>query len=93
MIMPLDNYPIQQYSRERIQESYLILHPQIIARYEITLQELYDVFPRGSNFSQLKYPILDEHGIEYGDSEGYYMAQRFESLDIKKRISRVSTTK
>jgi hypothetical protein len=67
--MSLKNYPEEHYSPEILQEAYLILHPHMLKRYNITLEELYDVFPRGSNFSQLKYPIVDEHGIEYGDSE------------------------
>ena len=91
--MSLENYPVEQYSPDVIQESYLILHPQILERYDITLEEFYAAFPRWSNFSQLKYPIVDEYGIEYGDSEWYYMAQRFESVAIKKKISDVSKTK
>jgi len=89
----LDSYPVEHYPPERIQNAVLILHPQILERYEITQQEFHAAFPRASNFSQLKYPIVDEHGLEYWDSEWYYMAQRFDCLDIKMKISKISKTK
>jgi len=91
--MALDNYPLEDYSPERIQEAYLILHPSILDRYEITQAQFHEAFPRGSNFSQLKYPIEDEHGIIYHDSEWYYMAQRFDDIEIKKTIAKASQTK
>lgn len=89
----LSRYPIEEYTPDRIQNAFLIIHPKILERYEITLEEFHGVFERGSNFSQLKYPIVDEHGLSYGDSEGYYMAQRFDDIEIKKAISLASHSK
>lgn len=89
----LSHYPIEEYTPDRIQNAFLIIHPKILERYEITLDEFHGVFERGSNFSQLKYPIVDEHGIFYHDSEGYYMAQRFDDLDVKRAISKASQIK
>lgn len=60
--MPFDidtQYPLECYSPERIREAYLIVHPKILERYTITREDFYGVFERGSNFSQLKYPIED----------------------------------
>lgn len=91
--MKLDQYPVEHYPPERIQEAMLIIHPRILERYEITRAEFHGVFERGSNFSQLKYPIVDKHGIPYHDSEWYYMAQRFDDLSIKWQISEASKTK
>jgi hypothetical protein len=67
--MSLQSYPEEHYSPERIQEAYLIVHPDILDRYEITLDEFHAVFIGGSNFSNLKYPIVDDHDIVYHDSE------------------------
>ena len=36
-----------------------------------------------SNFEQLENPIIDEFGNIYWNSEGYYMSQRTDDLDIK----------
>lgn len=91
--MWLDQYPSEFYEASRIKEAYLILHPQILERYDITREEFYDAFPRASNFSQLKYPIVDEYWIEYWDSEWYYMSQRVESLTLKRKISEASKVK
>lgn len=93
MLSMLSSYPTQTYSPERIRNAHLIIHPKILERYEITREEFHDTFERGSNFSQLKYPIVDEYGIPYHDSEGYYMAQRFDDLDIKRAISKASKIK
>lgn len=89
----LSNYPLEHYSPKRIQESILILHPKVLERYKITLSEFHSTFERGSNFSQLKYPIVDEHWFKYYDSEWYYMAQRFYDINIKKAISEASQIK
>jgi len=89
----LSHYPVEHYPPERIQEAQLILHPGILERYEITLEEFHWVFARGSNFSQLKYPIVDKHGLEYWDSEWYYMSQRFDDIEIKRAISIASQKK
>lgn len=89
----LDSYPIEEYSPERIREAYLIIHPKVLERYEISRSNFYWVFERASNFSQLKYPIEDEYGNIFYDSEWYYMAQRFTDLKIKKQISLASRTK
>src|SRR3990167_4825364 len=43
-----------------------------------------------SNFEQLKVPIKDEHGNEYWNSEGYYMAQRTSNLEEKSKIAIIS---
>lgn len=59
--MSLNNYPNQYYPPERLQEAFLILHPQILERYNITLEQFHDAMPRASNFSNLKYPISDEY--------------------------------
>jgi ribA/ribD-fused uncharacterized protein len=40
-----------------------------------------------SNFEQLKVPIKDKFGNEYYNSEGYYMAQRTNNLEDKKKIA------
>lgn len=88
-----ENYPIEIYTPEQIQEAVLILHPKIIERYEITHEEFHSVFTQGSNFSHLKYPIEDEYWNMYEDSEGYYMAQRFDSLKIKQAIAAASRIK
>ncbi len=89
----LSNYPLEIYTPKRIQEAYLIIHPQILERYKITRWEFYDAFERGSNFSHLKYPIQDGHGNIYEDSEWYYMSLRFDDLEIKKEIAAASKIK
>ena len=89
----LNNYPIESYTPERIQETYLIIHPNVLERYHITLWEFHGVFERGSNFSHLKYPIEDKHWNIYEDSEWYYMSLRFDDLDVKKKIAAASKIK
>lgn len=94
--MPFDintSYPLETYSPERIKEAFLIIHQKVLERYWITREEFFWVFERGSNFSQLKYPIEDEFWNIFHDSEGYYMAQRFDDPEIKKAIAQASTTK
>ncbi len=94
--MPFDintSYPLETYSPERIQEAYLIIHPKILDRYNITRDAFFWVFERGSNFSQLKYPIADDHWNIFYDSEWYYMAERFNDPEIKKAIAQASQTK
>lgn len=91
--MSLHLYPKEHYPAERIQDAYLIIHPKILERYDISREEFYWVFERASNFSQLKYPIEDENGIIYYDSEWYYMAQRFDDIEIKRQISEASKIK
>ena len=87
------DYPLEEYSAERIQEAYLIIHPRVLERYNITRHEFYGVFERGSNFSQLKYPIEDVFWNVFYDSEWYYMAQRFDNPEIKKAIAAASKQK
>lgn len=89
----LSHYPIETYSPERIQEAFLIIHPKILERYDITREEFHNAFERGSNFSQLKHPIADEYGLEYYDSEWYYMAQRVGSVAQKQAIALASRRK
>jgi len=89
----LSDYPIEIYSPERIREAFLIIHPKILEKYKITREEFYGVFERGSNFSQLKYPLEDDFWNIFHDSEWYYMAQRFSDLDIKKNIAEASKSK
>lgn len=94
--MPFDidtSYPIEAYSPERIKGAYLIVHPKILERYNITRADFYGVFERGSNFSQLKYPITDDYWNIFYDSEWYYMAERFNDLEIKKAIAQASKIK
>lgn len=85
--MHLDNYPEETYSDERLQDAYLILHPDVLELYNITRTKYFEAYPRASNFSHLKYPIVDEHGLSYHDSEWYYMAQRFGDVATKEEIS------
>ena len=89
----LNNYPIESYTPERIQEAILILHPKVLGRYEISKWKFYAAFPHGSNFSHLKYPLKDEYGNVFQDSEWYYMALRFDNLEIKRRIAEESKVK
>lgn len=87
------SYPLESYSQERIREAYLIIHPQVLERYTITRKDFFWVFESGSNFSQLKYPISDNSWNIFYDSEGYYMAERFEDIEIKKAIAKGSKIK
>ncbi len=89
----LDAYPIETYSPERIQDAYLIIHPNMLMRYEITRDKFYGVFEEWSNFTQLENPIIDENGLKYYDSEWYYMAQRFDDMKIKRAIAETSKEK
>lgn len=89
----LSDYPIEDYTPERIQEAYLIVHPKVLEKYEISRDDFYGVFERGSNFSHLKYPIRDEFWNVFEDSEWYYMSLRFDNLEIKKLIAAASKTK
>ena len=89
----LTAYPTEEYTPERIQNAFLIIHPKVLERYKITHDEFHGVFERGSNFSQLKYPIEDEYGNIFHDSEWYYMAQRFTDLEIKVQIALASKIK
>jgi len=89
----LDSYPRESYTPERIKQAYLIIHPNVLERYQITRWEFHDTFERGSNFSHLKYPIEDTYWNTFEDSEWYYMAQRFDDLEIKKEIAAASKIK
>jgi len=89
----LNSYPRESYTPERIKQAYLIIHPHVLERYQITRWEFYDAFERGSNFSHLKYPIQDEYGNTYEDSEWYYMSLRFDNLEVKKKIAAASKIK
>jgi len=55
----LKKYWIIEYPESRIKQAILILHPKIFEKYEITLEEFYDVFECWSNFTKLKNPIID----------------------------------
>ena len=89
----LSNYPSETYTPDRIQQAILILHPKVLDRYEISKWKFYAAFPHGSNFSHLKYPLKDSYGNVFEDSEWYYMALRFDDLEIKRRIAIASKTK
>lgn len=75
------------YSIEEIGESSLIVHPQILHKYNLVADQIAHIFEEWSNFTVLENPIVDEHGNQYRDSEWYYMAQRVANLEIKKFIA------
>lgn len=77
----------REYSIDEINNSMLIFHPKIFSRYDFTGIDIICVFEQGSNFTVLDNPIIDEFGIEYWNSEWYYMAQRTNDLQIKKHIA------
>jgi predicted NAD-dependent protein-ADP-ribosyltransferase YbiA (DUF1768 family) len=74
-----------------IEQAMLIMHPKAPI-YNIT-PDLTHVFEIGSNFEQLRNPIIDEYGNTYRDSEWYYMAQRTDHLETKKMIAFMSIGK
>ncbi len=43
-----------------------------------------------SNYEQLQFPIIDEHRLEYWNSEGYYMALRSDHYPTKYQIAEAS---
>ena len=79
----------EQFSKEDIQNSATIMHPKS-EWYNITAEEVAQVFEEWSNFTALEKPITDEFGNEFRNSEWYYMAQRTDNLEIKKLIAFLS---
>ena len=80
-------YEEDNYSDIRLWSASLIVHPKVIDRYNITKEYCKSILVVGSNMFPLNFPIIDEHGISYKFSESYYLAQRFECLDIKEEIA------
>jgi len=39
-------YPTEEYSPERIGDAFLIIHPKVLEKYEITRDAFYGVFER-----------------------------------------------
>lgn len=75
------------YAPDEIKEAALIIHPKNLKKYNLKIDEISQIFEEWSNFTVLKNPIVDKYWNEYRDSEWYYMAQRIESLSIKKLIA------
>jgi predicted NAD-dependent protein-ADP-ribosyltransferase YbiA (DUF1768 family) len=86
----IERFEPKQYSPEEIGDAALIIHPKAKG-YNIKEEEIAQVFEKGSNFTQLKTPLVDEWGNEFWDSEGYYMACRTQDPAIKQAIAFLST--
>jgi hypothetical protein len=82
----------ESFTKDDILNAALVTHPKAKA-CNLTKEDLENVliFENGSNLTLLKNPIIDEYGNEYWCSEGFYMAQRTESLAAKKIIAFLST--
>ena len=82
----------ESFSKEEILDAALVTHPKAKAcnLAEEDLEKVL-IYENGSNLTLLKNPITDEYGNEYWCSEGFYMAQRTESLAAKKIIAFLST--
>lgn len=79
----------RQYTKQEVQDSAIIMHPNFPA-YNITTDQIAMLFEEWSNFTQLSKPIYDDHWNEFRDSEWYYMAARTADIGIKKMISFLS---
>ena len=82
----------EEFNKEEILDAALITHPKAKA-CNLTKEDLEKVliFEKGSNFTFLEKPIIDEYWNEYRCSEGYYMAQRTDDLGKKQIIAFLST--
>ena len=82
----------ESFTKQEILDAALITHPKA-KQCNLTSEDLEQVliFENGSNLKLLKNPIYDEYWNEYWCSEGYYMAQRVQSLSAKKIISFLSS--
>jgi predicted NAD-dependent protein-ADP-ribosyltransferase YbiA (DUF1768 family) len=83
----------EHYTRDELKNAAVILHPRSIEKYGVWPDDVGMIFEQWSNFTRLKHPIEDGHGNSYHDSEGYYMAQRFENPTIKQMVALCSTQK
>lgn len=82
----------ESFTKDDILNAALVTHPKAKA-CNLTKEDLENVliFENGSNLTLLKNPIIDEYGNEYWCSEGFYMAQRTDSLAAKQVIAFLST--
>lgn len=82
----------ESFTKDDILNAALVTHPKAKA-CNLTKEDLENVliFENGSNLTLLKNPIIDEYGNEYWCSEGFYMAQRTDSLAAKQIIAFLST--
>lgn len=81
---------VRTYTKEDLANAAVILHPKHIEKYGIAAPDVGMIFEQGSNFTRLKTPI-DKDGLQFWDSEAYYMAQRFSDPVIRKMIALCST--
>ena len=82
----------ESFTKDDILNAALVTHPKAKA-CNLTEEDLEKVliYENGSNLTLLKNPIIDEYGNEYRCSEGFYMAQRTNSLAAKQIIAFLST--
>lgn len=79
------------YTQEEINNSALIVHPDLIDNYGIRIEEILHVFEEWSNYTILENPIFDEETwLYFYDSESYYFSLRTDDLEKKKRFSEIS---